>query len=291
MSITVNWSMLSTLKEYEVIGKRFQEQVTEFTGGEVTVNIVKRSADPSDPILAIESGAIDIYQVPSSQLGWLTRQEWLKCWDVPFLFRDKEHVERYIGSSHARAMLKNLETDSILPLTYSYAGGFSSVLRKVGNEAINCWTDGEKYRINQYETLNMGDQEFAHMYASLPFNILMYEIHELALLKPEQRDKLVLELTNHHVLSRVTLVSKSKIEEIPVRYREGFLTLLQHLLDGERWTIYERSEKNVKNIGDAIKTSTWDQSKRDSMFADFADVSSGSLGDEIRFIRSLIREF
>ncbi len=285
---TFKWGMLSRLEEYKIIGEKFQKQVEELTSGQVKVELWSFDRDPNDPREAIESGDIDMYQVTSTQLRQLNGKDWLACWEIPFLFNDRNHVEKYINSEHSKKMLKTLETDNLLPLTYSYAGGFCSILKK-RNSAVDNFNHLD-FKIQDYEPTQMEEADCISLYASLPFNILMYELHDVTELPEHLKSVISVELTNHVLTSRITLISKKKLAEIPEQYRDDFLSILKGILDEERHVIYDRADRNTALVkaDPALEIVDWGLGKRHGKYLEvFPKVVSDDLAEEIDFISSI----
>jgi TRAP-type C4-dicarboxylate transport system substrate-binding protein len=88
-----------------------------------------------------------------------------------------------------------------------------------------------------------------NIYQHLPSTILMYEVNELLKLNEECKKLINVDVTNHLVVARVTMVSKDTLSKIPEEFREEFLDILHELLDQERNVIYARAAKNT----DALK--------------------------------------
>jgi len=233
---TIKWGILETLSEYRKLASNYNEFVKP-SGFEVEQVLVKQ--DPENPLKDIEEGRLDIYQVTSEQLFDITERPWLKIWEFPFIFRDKAHAEAYINSDHVQNIIKELETESYLPLTYSYAGGFCHVIKEK-NKPV------ELYNSLPYTYIqNKTDAEIAAMESTelpLPHSILAYEINEYTLLKPSVREKLELELSNHMIVSRMTIISRKLYNELG----EENIKQLFTLLNSERQKIYDTAEEKLK---------------------------------------------
>jgi len=243
------WGMLKSLEEYQRLAKRFDSKIQELTNGEVGVEIKLFDKDPSDPLKDIEKGSLDLYQVTTTHLRMLLNEHtWLKCWEVPFLFQNEEHLERYIGSEYTSQKLKSLETDTILPLTYSYAGGFCGVVSK-RNELNQNYENLKTIPFTNYEYEDMSVEEFMdNIYQQLPSNILMYEIQELLKLKPENKFLLNIDVSKHIVVARISMMSKNAVSKIPSQYKEVFLSTLVEFLNDERRIIYEKAKRNIEAL-------------------------------------------
>ena len=277
-NMKIVWGILEPLEEYKKIANKFNNKIKELTNGELEVEVKLFAKDPENPLKEIEEGRLDMYQVVTNQLKQITNQNWLKAWEVPFLFKSDAHVEKYIESKEAKEKLKTLETDALLPLAYSYAGGFCAVVSKRGKPKVDNFNDLNTIEFAKYEYENMSVDDFLiNIYQYLPSNILMYEINELLKLKPEAKAFLNVDVSKHFVIARVTMLSKDMLAKIPSQYKDVFLTTLNTLLQEERQVIYQRSEDNIK----ALKAD-----KEISVNGHFT--SDEDLNKEIKYITSLV---
>ncbi len=244
------WGILEPLEEYKKIADKFNQKIKDLTNNKIEVEVKFFDKDPENPLKELENGSINIYQIPTTQLvGLLPEKSWLKAWEVPFLFKNESHVESYIASNESKENLKSLETEKLLPITYSYAGGFCATLCKRNQEKLKDFSNLKTIDFSKYEYEDMALDDFLiNIYQHLPSNILMYEINEMLKLKPEAKSFLNIDVSNHVVVSRVTMVSKETISKIPEEYRNSFLSTLNELLNEERQVIYKRSKNNIEAL-------------------------------------------
>jgi len=221
----IKWAVLNTLVEYKRIAKEFNEYLAN-SGYEVELIIVDQ--DPKNPLQEIDNGDLDIYQIPSSQLLALTEKPWLKVWEFPFIFRSNEHVESYINSDHTKLRIKELETDTILPLTYSYAGGFCYVVKEK-SKTVHLYNE-----IPLIQEENFIDHVNAGAAMPLPHAILAYEVAGYTELDDEMKKRIEVEISNHMVISRITFISK----KLALELGPEAIAKLTDLLNQERQAIY-----------------------------------------------------
>jgi TRAP-type C4-dicarboxylate transport system substrate-binding protein len=288
MSVTVKWGILKRLKEYKVISEKFKDKVKTLTRGQVQIEIVLLDEVSRDPLKEVSYEELDIVQITSDHLRELTNQEWLKCWETPFLFEDRDHVEKYIKSDRSKKMLKTIENEKILPLTYSYAGGFMSIVKRKGGELGTL--KEHNFAIHGFDNNKFDEINLSYLYMKLPFTVLMYEVPEVGQLK-QLKENIEVELTNHLVQARITLVSKTKLSKIPEEYREKFLSLLESLLDEERQVIYNRSDRNTVTLleDQSLKVNLWGDDKKEKYFKNLRSEGSEELNQEIDYILKLKR--
>jgi TRAP-type C4-dicarboxylate transport system substrate-binding protein len=275
----ITWGILEPLEEYKKIANKFNDQIKKITNNNLEVEIKFFDKDPENPLAEIEKRTIDIYQVPTTQLvGLLPKETWLKSWEVPFLFKNESHVESYILSKETKEKLKNLETEKLLPLTYSYAGGFCGVISRRSEGKTKDFSNLKTIDFSKHEYEDMSlDNFLVEVYQHLPSNILMYEINEMLKLKPEIKSLISIEDSKHLVVARVTMISKDMISKIPSEYKDSFLSTLNELLNEERQVIYERSRRNLEAL----------KSDNHIGFNQY-DLSNKDLNEEIKYINSLI---
>ena len=294
--VEFNWGMLESLEEYEKISTEFKKNIESTTNGAIRINIKKFKSDPGNPLLEITDGHLQIYQVPVSLLPNLLpnkNPEWILAWQLPFLFENKNHVEAYIKSNHSKMRIDSLTSDKILPLTYSYAGGFTAVLSRRGTNIVD-FSDLKFCPFSDFDSSKMNRKSTIKLITSLPCQILLYELQELFVFSKNLKKELKVHLTNHHVESRLTFISKDHIAKIPEKYRQEFINKLRNLLDDERHAIYARSEKNLKliQIDKDIEISHWDLRKRSLAIDDYIKGTSATskvFKEEAGFIKNLLK--
>lgn len=244
------WGMLKSLEEYQRLAKRFDEKIQALTQGEIQIEMKLFDQDPSNPLKEVEEGNLDLYQVTTTQLRQLLPEHsWLKVWEVPFLFKSDNHVEAYIGSDYTNKKLLSLDTDKLLALNYSYAGGFCAVVTRRNKDTTPSNYLVKTIEFAKFEYEDMQFEEFQkNIYEQLPSNILMYEIHELLKLKPELKSFLNIDVTRHTVVARISMLSKAMLSKIPTQYRDTFVTTLHQFLNEERHAIYEKARRNLEAL-------------------------------------------
>ncbi len=297
-SVDFIWGMRSELGAYQLIGNKFKSEIESLTNKEVTVTLKLYSDELDKPFKTVSEDRIQIYQIPTSLLKTEMKDgkgHWLSVWEVPFVIKNKDHVESYIASQHTQENLKKIGSDNVLPLTYSYAGGFVAVLSKKGTNNI----DLEKIpycNLSEFEEKKVDSALEKKLYSALPCNILLYDIHIVNALDQKIKQKLKLDLNNNKVFARITLISKKKLNMIPAKYREKFLNRLSALLDEERQAIYKQAEENIASIKNdkfvEINFMTEQNRKlasQESIKKFPEGLKSKELLEEINFVQSLLK--
>jgi hypothetical protein len=278
--MSIKWALLGSLNEYRRIANDYTNYVSN---SGLSIEQIHFLQDPENPLKDIAQAKFDIYQVPTSLLYRITERPWLKIWEFPFLFQSREHVENYINSEHARNRLKELETEDYIPmLTYSYAGGF-------------CYAVKNRHQpIKMYNSLpfihiqNNPPEKVAQLGISeipLPHTMLAYEAEEYTYLKPEVKDQLEIEISNHQVIARVTFISRKAHDSLG---RENINQLLS-MLNNERNIIYREAEEKLgKLLEDKHLKHSYTQEDEKASWRMNTVSSDLILNAEIRFVQSLL---
>lgn len=277
----IKWGMLKRLEIYWEIAREFQSLFPEGN-----IELVGYDSDPLDPVQAIKDGDIDIYQVESKHLRNITHQGWLALWEVPFLFESPAHVESYINSQRSKESLNKLNDSEITALTYSYAGGFSSVVRECngGIGDIN----NLNFVVHNYDFNKLSETDLEEIRGKMPFSILQYETHELLDLGSLMKDTF-LEVTDHLVTARVTLISNRMLESLGDK-KGMFMATLASLLEKERLKVYSRAATNLKTIQNSdLNHRVWDKETKEKYFHSHVERFTGEVTEEIQFVRTLPR--
>lgn len=288
---TFVWGMRQELDEYEKIAQSFKKDIETKTKGAVKIEIKKFDYELPNPLKSIEDQKVHIYQVPVGSLSFLlpdSKLDWTHAWSELFLFKDKTHVESYIASDRSKKHIARLETDKLKTLTYSYAGGFLSILSQVSQktgsslEELTNLKNCPSFYFGTRKKPEVFEQE---LLSQLPCALLQYETHELAHLTDETKKKLRLDITGHLVVSRLTFLSKESIDKIPPEYKDYFMDRLTTVLNKERESIYDIAEKSINSLK---KEGLIEIVKIDpSSFKSQARELSSQTDSEINYIKSL----
>ena len=106
-----------------------------------------------------------------------------------------------------------------------------------------------KIEYSEFEYEDMSLEDFlVNIYQHRPSTILMYEVNELLKLNEECKKLINVDVSNHLVVARITMLSKDTLSKIPEEYREEFVNILHDLLEEERNVIYARAAKNAEAL-------------------------------------------
>ncbi len=85
----------------------------------------------------------------------------LEIWDLPYLFRNDDHVDRYVESDEAKKIFKKLNPMGLVGLGYTKEA-------KCNNIILNIWSDKRNKIEKKYFKLNY--DHFIKTFSSAPIN-------------------------------------------------------------------------------------------------------------------------
>lgn len=287
------WGMINQLDQYKIIAKEFKNYIEEKTNNEIQIEIKTFSEERKDALSDISQNEFQIYQVTTNDLLRLKPNlvPELAIWDVLHLFRDKNHVETYINSSKAQNIIKKLASSDYLPVTYSYAGGFVGLVSTKQNPDLQF--DTPRFcPFSQIDSQHVTSEDIEKFKSALPCNALLYELNEFKMFDKKFLNTMQLDISNHKVVARVTIVSQKALNKISPKYRELFISKLKALLDQERQAIYQRADQNIKWIekSNLVTNKFWsnkDLEKFRNNSINDAKINYPVLNNEISFVNNL----
>lgn len=250
-SFKLKWIINSELEYFQEASKSFKANVEKKTQGRLTVEIVSIKADQAnhDHLQDILDGKADmgqelVYKLKKYAPG-------LEVWDVPFLFKTDEHIERYISSDLAKQDLADLAKTSITPLGYSFSGGFiyyygPEFVESVSNlKGSKLGMEPSSSKYNKFLKANFqinpilierGEQEYAEIIAGVGDELL----------KQGRVNSLKITESSHRVISRIIFISDVFLASLPEDIREIVIEEGEAVSRAERIITVSRKESFLK---------------------------------------------
>lgn len=236
-----NWGILDELVYFRSQAQLFKEEVESKTNGAVKINIVpypERNEKNRITTDFIKNNKYQIVQELSGKLDHINTE--LQLWTLPFLFRDEVHTEKFIRILGQKT-LKKLETDKLLPVDYTFSGGFVVVRGKklesfeqlkgktlsteIGHQFYNSSLKQLGIKVNFSRELR---QDYVENISAVADEIALHgEIVNTAI-----------NVTDHRVVSRVLFVDKAKLGRLSPEHQKIFMETLK------KYATFERLESN-----------------------------------------------
>jgi TRAP-type transport system periplasmic protein len=106
--------------------ERFSSAVSARTAGQVVIKVATSrsfgAVDQAELVENLSKGELEMSAASVSVLGWFNEDLWV--FEMPFLFRDYEHVASVIDGPIGDQLLEGLRPYGIRGLEYTYSGGF-----------------------------------------------------------------------------------------------------------------------------------------------------------------------
>lgn len=289
---TFNWVIDEQLFHQIKIAREFKTKIEEKLKNKITINLVLVSADSGKE--EMRSGKYQISQMIAGNFSKYVPE--FKIWEMPFLFSSKTQLEKYLESEKAQANLKRIESDAILPVGYSYAGGF---LNFYSSEKMNSFAElaGKKC----YSAPEFGFKEDflepLEVYGEHDLDSKKFECGEIlssevdSIYSMPNPQNLWVNITNHRVVTRVTLISKKALSAFSEKEQKLIVTELRHHLKKERNDVYEAAEISLKLIRNkGAHVHVWDKTMIESqkkIFLKNLNQYKNSLKEEVDYILNL----
>lgn len=133
------------------MANKFKELAEEKTGGKVVVEVYPNSQlfDDDKVIEAMLLGDVQLAAPSLSKFDNFTSK--LQLYDLPFLFKDMEAVDRFQGSESGQELLASMEDKGIMGLGYLHNG----LKQMSANEPLRVPEDaaGKKFRVQASDVL------------------------------------------------------------------------------------------------------------------------------------------
>lgn len=245
--------------------RRFAATVKQRTAGHVEVQVFPNSQlfGDGEEMTALRSGAVQIIAPSTSKLADLDPM-W-QVFDLPYLFRDEQDVDRLVAGPTGQQLYANLRRQGFEPIAF-WHGGFKHVTNSRTSLLLPGSVAGLRFRIQPSPVMRdafqgMGAEvsilTFDALYGALadkridgqensPTNIVSKRIHEV---------QGYMTVTNHGYQGYVILVDQAFWNKLPPEMRE---TLRETMSDATQWVrdnapvLNEEAMERIRATGKVI---------------------------------------
>lgn len=215
---------------------KFKQRAEELLPGRVRVEVYPNSQLMGDDesLEALATGNIQMIALSMSKFDRLTKK--LQLYDLPFLFKDMDAVERFQASPEGQGLLRAVEPKGMLGLAYWHSG----MKQFTANKPLLLPRDaaGLKFRIQesdlleaQFRALGANPQKMAlgEVYQALMNGVIDGQENtwsNIYRLKFFEAQKHISE-TNHGVIDYMVTVNRNWWNGLPADVREGLAQALR----------------------------------------------------------------
>ena len=294
---TFIWGISTELHYFNKVAIEFKNTIESKTNGRVKI-IIQKYDDLKNEKSSQDFFKENKYHIHQQLAGnYYSQSPNLKIWNIPFLFKNDQHVEKYLNSKKAQDNLKLLENDDLLPIDYTFSGGF---IYAYGPKPLQAFSDleGKKLSIMYDFGFNSDFLKPKNIDITLKtYTIVDNEFHETLgsdladLLGIVDLEKTYFTVTNHRIISRILFVSKKQIEKMTQHDRNIFISELKKFARKERALANDGKKLSLelfKNRGHHLHF--WNKNdikKAQEYFRGSYDMYYKNLKSEIDFIHSL----
>ncbi len=235
--------------------EKFNEELQTLTEGRLKVEIFPNSQLGTEPdmLQQLETGAIDFAFITNAYMS--TRAQEFNAWFMPFLFEDLADASEARKSEPAKQMLKNLESQGLIGLDFSFAGN-RHILMKSGAVSSPEDLNGKKLRIigspamsDFWSGLGVGPtpMPLPEVYTSLQTGVIdgididLDALVSLNLYEIAQD----LTLTNHMAFPAVVVMSQKTYHELSQEDQQAVLEAMEKAVE---WGINDAINREKENL-------------------------------------------
>lgn len=216
----------SATHPYGVGAQKFADLIKERTKGRITATVYTDSQlakGEREMIEALQQGTIDIYVGSTGPVGNFSPS--IGVLDIPFLFRDTDHVDKVLDGPIGKSLLADLEKHDLKGLAF-WENGFRNLTNnrnaaKTPEEAkgLKLRTMENKVHMAAFKAagLNPTPMAWAEVYSALQQKVIDAEENPVAVIYSSKIYEVqkYLTLTNHVYSPAPVIMSLKKWERIP----------------------------------------------------------------------------
>jgi len=290
-----NWGIDRELFYHIRIAKEFKAFIESKTQNRVKINIdVYDVKNENQSIQSyIESGK---YQITQSGTGNFEQVSPLvKVWEIPFLFEDFKHAEKYIVSKNAQNVLAKFTNGTMQAIDYTYSGG---PLYIFSQKKMNSFDDlvGEKFSLANDNGFSKEFLEPRKIIGLREGDLKQAPSGEIlgagvdGIYTRDDASQLWVNITNHRMITRIVGVSQKALASLSDSDRSLFVKEIKRLMKEERkfsMRGFEIGQELMKNRGTQVNV--WDRKTKEIEFKKFnySPERYANLQSEIEYIQKL----
>lgn len=271
------WGIRTDLIYFTKNAYHFKSEIEKKSKGRIKINIEHYPESSEDGQVVTDWVKSNRYSISQELTGKLeARYPELKLWSLPFLFRDDQHVEKYIATI-GQGVLKGMEDEYVHPVDFSFSGGFLAFTGAKLNSLKEL--KGKSLTIEEgYETYNKALQDRGvklkgerNSWAQGYSEQILAVADELA--NRFDLNKVYINISDHRVVSRIIFVNKFLLDQLSASDRELFLDTLRKYAVAERKDSVDGKHILVKLLENrGAQFNNWNAATRKKERALFEDV-------------------
>lgn len=238
--------------------EKFNEELQARSNGRMSVDIYPNSqlGTEADMLQQMETGSLDFGLITNGYMS--TRAEEFNAWFMPFLFKDLAEASEARNSEPAQQMLKNLESQGLIGLGFSFAGN-RHVLMKTGAVTKPEDLQGKKLRIigspamsDFWEGLGVAPtaMPLQEVYTSFQTGVIDGIDIDLDALVTQKFYEVAqdLTLTNHMAFPSVAIMSKATYDKLSPEDQQIVVEAMEAAIEWGVQDAIKREEENLQFV-------------------------------------------
>jgi TRAP-type C4-dicarboxylate transport system substrate-binding protein len=300
---TLHWGInLSPIEYFVTASKKFKQEVEKKTQGRVKVKLTigAYEQDERNHLNDVSTGFYDMGQ--ETVINLQKKESVFEIWNLPFLFKNNEHVFAYTDSKYGKDALKSLDKYGVRAVEYTYSGGFlytfGEILNSLQDFSSKIMTFEESaisFKNFLRSSLSIDVKEFGEFKGEVKqseiISSTINEIEEGS--SPGFLRNVVVNKTEHRVFSRVLFINEKFLQKLSDTDRAIVLEEARKAAIHERQLAIKETDARLDSLkAKGVKINSWSEErkkKEKELFTDYYKSYSQKHGDEIiKYINKLI---
>ncbi len=244
---------------YGVGAQKFADLLKERTKGRITATVFTDSQlakGEREMIEALQQGTIDIYVGSTGPVGNFSPS--MGILDIPFLFRDNDHVDKVLDGPIGKALLADLDKHELKGLAF-WENGFRNLTNNKAPAKNPDEVKGLKLRTMENKVhmaafkaagLSPTPMAWAEVYSALPQKVIDAEENPVAVIYSSKIYEVqkYLTLTNHVYSPAPVIISMKKWQRIPKADQDIILATANEVAKFQRKLNRDEEAGKIKDM-------------------------------------------
>ncbi|BFU60053.1 hypothetical protein HEMROJRC1_03080 [Rodentibacter sp. JRC1] len=238
-----------------IAAKKFNELLADKTKGEVKLKLFPDSTlgNAQTMIAGVRGGTIDLEMSGSPNFTGLVQE--LNVIDIPFIFKDREHVYKVLDGEIGQGLLKSLEEKGLKGLAFwdvgfrAFSNSKHTMTKPEDVKGLKVRTNQNPMYIEAFSLLgaNPVPMPLAELYTALETRAVDAQEHPIGIFWSSKLYEVqkYLTLSNHGYTPLIVVMNKTKFDSLSP-------TLQQAILDAAKEAGKFQRDLNVKNEQEII---------------------------------------
>lgn len=258
-----------------IAANQFKKNVEKKSDHKIKVTLITDVNEREDEHLKkFKSGEYQMSQAYTRQMAEYVPE--LGLFSIPYLFKNDDHVTKWISSNSSKRLLAKLSNYNIKALGFTYSGGFTQVFGDrldsfddYNSKIVSPEDADQFYKEFIQKSMKAKIAEKSDVNEILPIkegkvNYLEYIVPVTKVINDQKLERdIYLNMTGHRIISRVLFISEEFLKKMPLRLQKIVVEEGVKAAAYERLLTIQNQTKTLAQIKNyKIKFNEWSEDKK-----------------------------